>query len=73
MQPRGTTPTMAAPREVAPGADLSESSNLAERNPDVVERRSERLLAWRKTLPEGPKNAGAGKNDDPWPASKDSK
>jgi N-acetylgalactosamine-6-sulfatase len=48
-------------------ADPSELSNLAERNPDVVRSMSERLLQWQKTLPEGPKDAGAGKSDYPWP------
>ncbi len=52
-------------------ADPSELNNLADRNPDVVERMSARLLAWRKTLPEGPKDATAGMNDYPWPKPKE--
>ena len=48
-------------------ADPSELNNLADRNADVVKRMSERLLAWQKSLPEGPVDAGAGKNDYPWP------
>jgi N-acetylgalactosamine-6-sulfatase len=54
-------------------ADPSELNNLADRNPDVVKRMSERLLAWQKTLPEGPKDAEAGKNDYPWPKPKEQK
>ena len=45
--------------------------NLADRQSDVVERMSERLLAWRKTLPDGPADATAGKNDYPWPKPKE--
>ncbi len=52
-------------------ADPSELNNLADRNPDVVKRMSERLLAWQKTLPEGPKDATAGKSDYPWPKPKE--
>ncbi len=48
-------------------ADPSELNNLADRNPDVVKRMSERLLAWQKTLPPGPMDAEAGKNDYRWP------
>jgi arylsulfatase A-like enzyme len=48
-------------------ADPSELNNLADRNCDVVKRLSEQLLAWRKSLPEGPVDAAAGKNDYPWP------
>jgi N-acetylgalactosamine-6-sulfatase len=50
--------------------DPTELNNLAARNAVVIERMSERLLAWRKTLPEGPTDAGAGKNTYPWPKEK---
>jgi arylsulfatase A-like enzyme len=48
-------------------ADPSELNNLADRNADVVKRMSEPLLAWQKSLPEGPLDPTAGKNDYPWP------
>jgi N-acetylgalactosamine-6-sulfatase len=54
-------------------ADPSELNNLADRQSDVVKRMSERLLAWRKTLPDGPADATAGKNDYPWPKPKESR
>jgi len=52
-------------------ADPSELNNLADRNADVVKRMSERLLAWRNTLPEGPKDDTAGKSNYPWPKPKE--
>lgn len=47
--------------------DPSELNNLADRSSEVVERLSKELLAWQKTLPEGPVQAAAGRNDYPWP------
>jgi len=52
-------------------ADPAEMNNLADRHPDVATRMSGRLLAWSRTLPEGPRDPGAGRNDYPWPKSKD--
>ena len=54
-------------------ADPLELNNLAGRNPGVVKPMSERLLAWQKTLPEGPKDPQAGRNDYPWPKAKEEK
>jgi arylsulfatase A-like enzyme len=53
--------------------DPSELNNLADRKPDVVRRLSEQLLAWQKTLPEGPRDPTAGKADYPWPKVKEQK
>ncbi|MDR1958011.1 MAG: sulfatase-like hydrolase/transferase [Planctomycetaceae bacterium] len=50
--------------------DPGEQNNLAEKYPDVVTRLSEIVLAWQKTLPEGPYEPSAGKNDYPWPKEK---
>jgi N-acetylgalactosamine-6-sulfatase len=50
--------------------DPSELTNLAGRDPEVVKQMSSRLLAWQKDLPEGPKDAAAGKNIYPWPREK---
>lgn len=47
--------------------DPSELNNLADRKPEVVERLSKTVLAWQKTLPEGPVQPSAGRNDYPWP------
>jgi arylsulfatase A-like enzyme len=47
--------------------DPSELNNLAGRQPQVVARLAEKALAWQKTLPEGPVEPSAGKNDYPWP------
>lgn len=51
-------------------SDPGEQTNLAEKNPDTVERLSKTVLDWQKTLPEGPIEAVAGKNDYPWPKEK---
>ena len=47
--------------------DPTQLSNIAEKHPDVVARLSQRVLAWSKTLPEGPTDPGAGKANYPWP------
>jgi arylsulfatase A-like enzyme len=47
--------------------DPMEMTNLADRQPAVVKRLSEKVLAWQKSLPPGPFDPGAGKNDYPWP------
>jgi N-acetylgalactosamine-6-sulfatase len=54
-------------------ADPSELTNLADKYPDVAKRMGERVLAWAKTLPDGPRDAEAGKNAYPWPKAKDPK
>ena len=48
-------------------SDASELNNLASSNPDVVDRLRAKALAWQKTLPEGPIDPAAGKNEYPWP------
>jgi len=47
--------------------DPTELNNLAERKPDVVARLAEKVLAWQKTLPEGPLDRAASRNDYNWP------
>ena len=47
--------------------DPREMNNLASKHPDVVERLAAKVLKWQTTLPEGPFEAEAGKNDYPWP------
>ena len=51
--------------------DPTELDNVADGNAEVVKRLSERLLAWRKTLPPGPVEAVAGSNEYPWPKGRD--
>lgn len=51
-------------------ADPSELHNLAEKHPDIVERLAKYSLEWQATLPKGPFDAAAGKNDYPWPKEK---
>jgi len=48
--------------------DPSELNNLADRQPEVVDRLAKRVFAWQKTLPPGPVDPAAGKNDYRWPA-----
>ncbi len=48
-------------------ADPRESNNLAARQPQVVERLATKVLAWQKTLPPGPVEPVAGKDDYRWP------
>lgn len=47
--------------------DPQEMNNLAGANPGIVSRLSKRLLEWQATLPKGPIDPGAGKNEWPWP------
>ena len=47
--------------------DPTQLSNLAEKHPDVAQRLSERVLAWNKTLPEGPADLVAGQANYAWP------
>jgi N-acetylgalactosamine-6-sulfatase len=47
--------------------DPTQMNNLAEKNKDVVEQLAVKVLAWQKTLPEGPIEPTAGKDDYPWP------
>ena len=48
-------------------ADPSEMNNLASSRPEVVDRLSRQVLAWRETLPAGPVDPNAGLADYPWP------
>ncbi len=50
--------------------DPTELDNLADQNPEIVAKLSEKLLEWQKTLPPGPIEAAAGSNAYPWPRSK---
>jgi hypothetical protein len=47
--------------------DPTELSNQAGNHPGIVASLSEKLLAWKETLPRGPIDPTAGKNDYPWP------
>jgi N-acetylgalactosamine-6-sulfatase len=47
--------------------DPTQLTNVAEKHPDLVNRLSYRVLAWHKTLPEGPTDPGAGQANYPWP------
>jgi len=47
--------------------DPMELNNQAAGKPEVVARMSAALLAWQKTLPPGPVEPAAGRNDYPWP------
>lgn len=49
--------------------DPSELNNLADRRPEVVAPLAQKALAWQKTLPPGPVEPGAGRNDYPWPGA----
>jgi arylsulfatase A-like enzyme len=51
-------------------ADPEERRECGEKHPEVVKAMSEKVLAWRKTLPDGPTDREAGKNDYPWPKGK---
>lgn len=50
--------------------DRMQFQNVAAEHPDVVERLKTRVLAWRQTLPEGPVEPAAGRDDYPWPGEK---
>ncbi len=52
------------------GNDPTELDNVADQNPQVVRKLSERLLKWQKTLPAGPIDDVAGSNTYPWPTNK---
>ncbi len=47
--------------------DPTQMDNLAAQHPEVVERLAANVLAWQKTLPPGPVDPSAGRNDYPWP------
>ncbi len=47
--------------------DPTEMNNLAEQQPQVVERLAGQALAWQSQLPDGPMQPQAGSNDYPWP------
>ncbi|MHC4519367.1 MAG: hypothetical protein ACYTAS_12320, partial [Planctomycetota bacterium] len=47
--------------------DPAELDNVAAQHREVVDALSQKLLAWHKTLPEGPVEAVAGSNAYPWP------
>ncbi|MFN0112131.1 MAG: sulfatase, partial [Blastocatellia bacterium] len=50
--------------------DPAQLNNLADKHPDLVKRLSEQALAWQKTLPPGPVQPAAGRNDYRWPGKK---
>ncbi|MEP7364861.1 MAG: sulfatase-like hydrolase/transferase, partial [Acidobacteriota bacterium] len=48
-------------------ADAGEMTNQAAAQPEIVKKMSAAALAWQKTLPAGPVEPSAGKNDWAWP------
>jgi len=48
-------------------ADPSELNNLAASHPELVDRLARAAIGWQATLPKGPVDPSAGKNDYPWP------
>jgi N-acetylgalactosamine-6-sulfatase len=53
--------------------DPSETTNLAEKKPDIVDRMAKAALQWQKQLPDGPRDPDAGKNDYPMPQERPGK
>ncbi len=51
-------------------SDPTEVNNLALPNPDIVSDLQQQLIAWKASLPDGPTDATAGRNDYPWPGTK---
>ncbi len=49
--------------------DPTEMDNLSSLEPEIVQRLSEQVLAWQKTLPPGPLDPSAGRAQYPWPES----
>jgi N-acetylgalactosamine-6-sulfatase len=49
--------------------DPTEQNNLAGQHPDVVARLMQMGSDWQKTLPPGPTEPAAGRNDYPWPGT----
>jgi arylsulfatase A-like enzyme len=47
--------------------DPTQLNNLADKRPELVARLSQKVLGWQKTLPPGPVEPAAGKNDYAWP------
>lgn len=54
-------------------ADPGEMNNLAGAQPEIVKKMSEQALGWQKTLPPGPMDATAGRNDWNWPQAVEGK
>jgi len=49
--------------------DVGEVDNVAAQNPQVVAAMSQRLLAWKASVPTGKGDADAGDNTYPWPGT----
>lgn len=47
--------------------DPTEYHNIADKHPDKVKQLADQVLAWQKTLPPGPIESAAGKNEYRWP------
>jgi arylsulfatase A-like enzyme len=47
--------------------DPTQLNNLAEKHPDAVAALTRKVLDWQATLPKGPLDPTAGKDDYPWP------
>jgi len=50
-------------------SDPGEVDNRAAEEPERLEQMAAQLLRWQQTLPPGPVEAAAGKNDYPWPGA----
>ena len=48
--------------------DPTQLTNMAKDQPEIVERLAKEVVAWQATLPKGPVEPSAGKDDYPWPA-----
>jgi N-acetylgalactosamine-6-sulfatase len=44
-----------------------EIDNVADKHPDIVERLAKKIMAYHNSLPKGPVEDTAGKNEYPWP------
>jgi N-acetylgalactosamine-6-sulfatase len=51
--------------------DLTQLNNVANAHPDVVSRLSDAVLGWSKTLPQGPRDPGAGQMTLPYPSRRE--
>lgn len=48
-------------------SDLTQLNNVAEHHPEIVAKMRDEVVAWSKTLPEGPRDPGAGQMNLPGP------
>jgi len=51
-------------------ADLTQLNNVAEHHPDVAAQLRDQVIAWQKTLPQGPRDPGAGAMNYGYPGAR---